>query len=289
MSTKIYDGKRLPDMSVLELHQFCQRLKAKLIPIAKTEYCKLAANIAQSAYMYTITGQNICDYSVDMTSLTKNGTTIDKYSLFSFARDQASKLVVNTSAAIRRMDSEPDADFDVSICVFPIHDKILCIPFANHDSLHDALFSTEEFVEYGYWNNVDPPAKISNDEWHRRKEDWDEALPGIGVPRDCGMLFKIIDAPYDVVGKTILAIADIAPYFKSNKELCNLYAEKIIFEREFQKKVEELGGDWMKHGYTCLRSARIYVDSHQDEVDMLSEDYRDAVKCLEFFSSDKDD
>lgn len=287
MSTKIYDGKRLPDMSVLELHRFCQKLKANLLPTANIEYCKLVAKIAQSAYMYIQTGQNICDYSVDMTKLSK-GCAINKYELFSFAREQANKLVLNTSAAIRRVDAESDADFDVSICVFPISDKILCIPFANHDELHKKLFETEEFEDYGYWNNVDAPKNICDEEWARRKEDWNEALPGIGVPRDCGMLFKIIDAPYDVIGKTIITIDNILPHFLSDHELCEKFAAKSVLEREFQKHIEEFGENWMQHGYSCLRKAQKYVEEHQEEVKKITEELRETVKCKEFFVREKE-
>lgn len=284
MSTKIYDGKKLPDMSVFELHRFCQRLKANLFPIAKTEYCKLIAKIAQSAYMYAITGQNICDYSVDMTSAGSIDKHNEPHEMFSFARDQASKLVLNTSAAIRRVDSEPDADFDVSICVFPISDKLLCIPFANHDELHKKLFETEEFEEYGYWNNVDAPKNISEEEWCQRKHDWDEALPGVGVPRDCGMLFKIIDAPYDVLGKSLITIDDIFPHFISNQELCEKFAEKFVLEREFQKVIEPYGDDWIHHGYSCLRKAQKYVEEHRCEVEKIAEELGETVKCKEFFA-----
>lgn len=286
MSTKIYDGKKLPNMSVLELHQFCKKLKSKLLPIANVEYYKLVAKISQSAYVYLATGQNICDYTVDMPKLGNSLDQTSKYELLSFAREQASKLVANTSAAIRRIDSEPDADFDVSICVFPLSDKILCIPYANHDALHDELFKTEEFEEYGYWNNTDKPLNLTDDEWHQRKCDWDDALPGIGVPRDCGMLFKIIDAPYDIVGKTLLTIDDMVPYFVSNQALCEKLAKNYIFEREFQKSVEERGGDWRMHGYSCLREAQKYVESHRDEIDEMVKHYINTVRCHEFFNSE---
>lgn len=283
MSTKIYDGKKLPNMSVLELHRFCQKLKAELLPVAKTEYCKLVAKIAQSAYMYMVTGQNICDYTIDMPNVDIIDKRNDPYGIFSFAREQANKLVLNTSAAIRRVDSEPEADFDVSICVFPIHDKTLCIPFANHDELHKKLFETKEFEEYGYWNNVDAPKGVSDEEWARRKADWDEALPGIGVPRDCGMLFKIIDAPYDVIGKILITVDDILPHFISDEGMCEKFAGKIVFEREFQKAIEPYGKDWMQHGYSSLRKAQKYVEEHRDEVNNIADGYRDVVKCEEFF------
>jgi hypothetical protein len=286
MSTKIYDGKRLPDMSVLELHQFCQKLKATLLPVVKIEYIKLIATITQSAYMYMITGQNICKYSVNMKELGEPNSEFSSHEIFFFAKEQADKLITNTSNATRRIDSESDADFDVSLCVFPLHDKILCIPYANHETLREVLFSADEFSDYGYWNNTDPPTDMSNDEWRQRKIDWYEALPGPGIPRENGMVFQIIDAPYDVLQRLYVTLDDIIPYFISNEELCKEYAKNSIFEHEFQRCVKELGGDWIRNGYRCLRQAQEYVKSHEDEVQRIDDSLKSTVKCMEFFQED---
>lgn len=285
MSTKIYDGKRLPDMSVLELHKFCQKLRAKLLPIAQTEYFKLMAQIAQDVYVYVLTGKNISEYPVNMLELGKPSTDFSPYEVFIFAKCQTEKLVMNTSNAIRRIDAVFDADFDVTLCVFPLPNKTLCIPYANHDKLHKHLFAVEEFADYAYWNNTDPASNVMSDEWEQRKIDWHNALPGAGVPRDNGMLFKIIDAPYDIVNRTCVTIDTIKPFFISDDELCKKIAKASVLEREFQKAVDELGGDWVRNGYKGLRKAQQYIDSHKDEVEAAANDLKNVVECSEFFKT----
>jgi hypothetical protein len=285
MSTKIYDGKRLPDMSVLELHQFCQKLKAQLLPIAKTEYFKIMAQIAQDAYVYAMTGKNISDYPVNMSELGKPNADFSLYEVFLFAKQQTEKMVTNTSNAIRRIDAVSDADFDVTLCVFPLPDKTLCIPYANHDKLHESLFSVEEFADYAYWNNTDPASNVTSDEWEQRKIDWHTALPGAGVPRDNGMLFKIIDAPYDIVNRTYATIDMIKPFFISDDELRKKVAKSSILEREFQKAVDELGGDWVRNGYKGWCKAQEYVKTHGDEIDQMANELKKTVKFSEFFTN----
>jgi len=36
--------------------------------------------------------------------------------------------------------------------------------------------------EYAYWNNTDPPAYLTKEQWQRRERDWDKALGDEGIP-----------------------------------------------------------------------------------------------------------
>ena len=84
-----------------------------------------------------------------------------------------------------------DLDITGSLCLFPIKDKILGIPYINHELLEH--FNTcDRHVEYGYWNNVDPLETCTEEEWEQRKVDWDNALPGHGIPSLCGYTIDLV-------------------------------------------------------------------------------------------------
>ncbi|MEH0110738.1 hypothetical protein V6N00_13590 [Tersicoccus sp. MR15.9] len=44
---------------------------------------------------------------------------------------------------------------------------------------------------YPYWNDTDRPDDVTRAEWGQRREAWDRVLPGIGVPADTMLTFRL--------------------------------------------------------------------------------------------------
>ncbi|MFE8701087.1 hypothetical protein ACFYKX_10820 [Cytobacillus sp. FJAT-54145] len=84
----------------------------------------------------------------------------------------------------------PFADFDFKASFFVCQNsRVLLLLYAEQRELHEFFESHPEVSYYGYWNNTEPDEEVSEEEWEQRKADWDEALPGIGVPRHSMMQF----------------------------------------------------------------------------------------------------
>lgn len=49
-------------------------------------------------------------------------------------------------------------------------------PLTTNTKIYEDLLLIEGMTEYGYWDNVDKPEDISEDEWKNRRKDWEECL-----------------------------------------------------------------------------------------------------------------
>jgi hypothetical protein len=291
MSTKIYRGKRLQDMSVYQLNQFYKNVRREMLTAAKREYYKFVVKIAHEIYVYLMTNQYPGHYDIDLKEV---DTKADDFKtnaihLLDYARETANRIVKKTSEAVFVYNSEDDADFDVNMVVLPIEDKTLCMPYAHNDVLYDLLTKRPEISEYAYWNNVDPPENISDEEWEQRKNDWDEALPGAGVPKDNGMVLHFVEATTDVIEHHYLDIRqNFMCYLEDDKDLLRKVAHNVIIHREFTKLMEERESDDGRSDMTAaMRSLRIateYIKDHPDEVEETMADYRPMLNSKKFFS-----
>jgi hypothetical protein len=291
MSTTIYNGKRLPEMSVYELNEFYKRLRGELIPMAKREYYKLIVKVCQEIYVYLQTGEYPGHYDLNLNEIKENRQAFKSNAkdMLIYAQDFVNNTVRKTSAAVFTYDSESDADFDVSLVVIPIDDKILCMPYANHGVLYDALTNRSELSDYGYWNNTDKPKDISESEWEQRKHDWDKALPRIGVPKENGIVLHIVDAVEDIIELNHINVRqNFMCFLMDDDELLTKVANGVILNREYNKLIEKYtGGDQAKAiqvGMKCLRLATEHIKNHPDEVEVEKENYKHMFNSKEFFS-----
>jgi hypothetical protein len=69
------------------------------------------------------------------------------------------------------------------------HETILLSKSAvGQNHFHTLLARNLPARDYHYQNSTDKPSHISNANWRLRRKHWEEALPGIGVPADNGLL-----------------------------------------------------------------------------------------------------
>jgi hypothetical protein len=289
MSTKIHDGKRLPNMTAYELNNFYQRIRMALLPVAIKEYQQLIARIAQSVYVYLTTGIDLCEYDLDLNDIKEKGITLNAMAIAKYAKHHANRLVKKTSKAILWEDAEMSADFDVSICFLPLADKTLCIPSANNAALMHELTAFPEFIDYGYWNNTDPPKNISEQEWSQRKTDWHNALPGIGVPRENGFVVKVIDAVMDIVYNVDCCANiyhNIQKHLDNDDDLASRVAYRSLVDKKFNEllpKYEDANSGMSTYRIFC--TAMHHVDKQKDVLAAETEKYRSIVNSHQFFAS----
>jgi hypothetical protein len=86
-----------------------------------------------------------------------------------------------------------DANFDCRLVVFPLKRKTLALFLSHHNEYKEAWMQTGLIDDYHYQNQTDKPIEISTAKWNTRKKDWDEALPGLGIPSMNGIIIELVN------------------------------------------------------------------------------------------------
>lgn len=99
-------------------------------------------------------------------------------------------------------DQAVDTDFE--IVIFPHEDHFVGMVFTEHEDWFDKFLKLPGVREYGYWNNTDPPEHVSDEEWEKRGDTWDDVLGSSGIPSMTGFTISISDpmgpGPWSVAG-----------------------------------------------------------------------------------------
>jgi len=88
---------------------------------------------------------------------------------------------------------QPALDTDFKVTIFPDSGRFIGIAYTEHDKWFEAWLKLPGIREYGYWNNVDPPDHVTDEEWEARREVWDRVLPGCGIPAMEGFSIDVSD------------------------------------------------------------------------------------------------
>jgi hypothetical protein len=186
MSTKIYDGLRMTDIPTLNvLRTRIQKLRTQAYEIIErlvlqrvAENCsKYVDQIALGKKVYALTS------SYDMSILGAVINTVEERHV----------------AVEKTKRRDPECDFHFEICIIPIKDKVLILPYTEQIELMNLIKNQKYIKSYGYWNNTDPDDEVSDEEWEQREEDWNAALTGIGIPVENGFTAQL-HPPYLYVG-----------------------------------------------------------------------------------------
>jgi hypothetical protein len=155
MSTKIYQGYRLPNVKTLKDLEI---LRTDLITKAKTVKVQTATQLAIRS-------------SVHMLDLYKVGFNVPdpKQTIFGYGYHKVQER-------FRKFKKEPYRDpyYDLrfELIVF-LTDPPLAI-FIGENKNMISILANHPYIEwYGYWNNSDPPEDITDEEWEQREKDWE--------------------------------------------------------------------------------------------------------------------
>ena len=276
MSTKIYNGLRIKYMTMQELIPFSKELRAQLEPIAKEEFPKSYTKMLEEAILFIQTGIQIdsCIHNYNGLSALENPTSKDVNRVI----DKEIRQFIKTNKSATTITESVSAfDFDTSLCVFPLSRKILAVPICNNERLINALSENENITEYGYWNNTDKPDNVSNREWNTRKSDWDKALPGIGVLRENGFIFDLIDTMWDAYD-FVYNVETIYPFLTDVNTLISRVAKSKLLSEKYNEFRKEESANESYPGMRTYFKARDYVRDHPDEVENMKNSFSLDVK-----------
>lgn len=220
MSTKIYNGFRMGNLSANEMIEFINELREKIRPEINDAFCDGIVKICRKIISKCI------QYNIDFDSSEESAKKIEEKFLRSW---YLASLTTTTTAQRALYDIDKvieDLDFPfvggilnmaVNIykndtinesfvsCYNDIRsniaflkgdeEHILFIVYGNIfiDLLFELIIKNDEIVrkygieEYGYWNNTDKPDNISEEAWIKRSDDWNNALTDIGVASQHGL------------------------------------------------------------------------------------------------------
>ncbi len=228
MSTKIYDGFRMKNISSKELVDFIKEIKIRLKPYINEEYVvvfsdvseQMAKNLIYADYNYHKNPseenyQNILEFLK-----TTYEETLSENALFSYLRkgEENEEIVshfawlmgnvFNTTIKTVKAYSDNHNQLygiNASMSFHSLNKKwLLFIPFGNgicnlfYNLLESKNPEDIEFVQkygietYGYWNNTDRPDDVTARQWTKRRKDWDIVFPptSIGIPSEHGIVIN---------------------------------------------------------------------------------------------------
>lgn len=232
MSTKIYNGYKIKNLTTKELKEFVDELKDKFEKIyrekfinsfslhmvsfldnlsildAEYKYTKNSSQIEKELkdlYFHQIPVQKIVNRHLMKKPLNPTMDEVLKYfdgfwgSCIEVFYNEVSNLsICKDIAEIPNIDS-----FNCEMCIYPLEDKILLQAFGDLDTYFQNICYSRKKVDkefckkyglvfYGYWNNIEKPNNVTKKEWNIRGEEWNKVLKGIGIPIENGLLLTII-------------------------------------------------------------------------------------------------
>lgn len=80
-------------------------------------------------------------------------------------------------------------NIEASFAVYFLDERVLFQPFGLSDL--KVKIEHEKLKDYCYWNNVDEPEGMSEEEWDERAETWDRVFDGSGIPTNIGLIYEL--------------------------------------------------------------------------------------------------
>jgi hypothetical protein len=170
MSTKIYNGYKLPSMSLMQTLRFCKAFRDKVRKRAESLYGKRIIALATDIF-------DRLTLNLPVEEIEKKGCA------FVAAFSHSCKQIAEVRKTGMR---NTDWDFMCDVTLIPTPRKILALLFTEQESFRKIWRDLDGVEEYGYWDNTDQPESITEQEWHQRGKDWDKYL-GYDAPCVAGL------------------------------------------------------------------------------------------------------
>lgn len=87
-----------------------------------------------------------------------------------------------------------EVDTEASAVILPANGKVLVMVFAEHASMRDII--TRGLIPHQYWDSTDKPDDVSEEEWEKRRQDWETALGAdpLWRPAACGPVIEFVQS-----------------------------------------------------------------------------------------------
>ncbi|MAM84506.1 MAG: hypothetical protein CL472_07540 [Acidobacteria bacterium] len=89
-------------------------------------------------------------------------------------------------------DAEIDTHFEIALIPTENPEETLFMCFCEHQKMLDVIYDAKWNEDFHYQNSTDRPEGVSENEWKRREELWDQSMP-TGRPADVGLICEIFD------------------------------------------------------------------------------------------------
>lgn len=229
MSIKLYNGYKLPAMSLKELDVFCKKVRDR-ISSAIAEKSSLLGHRLLTELFDKIWFD--LDFKQDYGNYIENNSIM--FTIREHINNEQSKI--NTT---RRRN--PDYDFGFNFTVFVLDDKILCLLYTEQKSFTKIWESFCEVSEYGYWNNYDKPKSLTNTEWEDREKDWYSIIGESGIPALSGFSVECHNC---ILEKSI---TDFDQKHIPSVEDRQSYIRQVIIDKYFLDNVYKKSGDEFRY------------------------------------------
>lgn len=276
LSTKIYNGFYVDKMSLCEFQKFTERVREKMGNIARERLHKQLAMLSVRVIDTLITEDK--RRAILHTRDIRDIESKKKFDEYDEKCEHSYPLLYLLYRRICDANNEsrktnirnPGYDYTCNAVFFPLEDKTLCIVYAESDEYIDAFSGMAEVHEYGYWNNVDMPDDVSEDEWNQRERDWNIAFKKNDIPMLSGICVYFIEDISDLIYYDKLDRNKIVSQIPGAKTRANAIARHLVFEKKFQEYSDELrktASDVEMHQYMDIyHKTEKYVKEHQKDV-----------------------
>jgi hypothetical protein len=184
MSTKIYNGYKLPLMSLGSLHELLTGFRDKIKPVKERLLAKSVAKLATDFIDRHAMGDRKLSATDAEDMLCPTGNLDPLIAANDWLDTRRQKVA-------RTKERDNEADLAVDVCLIPTNDKILALLYSERKEYIKIWTDVAGVEPYPYWNNSDEPDGLSWDEWERRGKEWDKAL-GDGIPALEGLSYDPI-------------------------------------------------------------------------------------------------
>lgn len=133
-------------------------------------------------------------------------------------------------------ERDPAIDFSFSVTLFPITDAFLVKLNTEHDDFVQMFVTEIECEDFSYWTNSEAPDDVDNEEWERRRIQWDMIFRASPIPAHVGYTRELIRI--DDFGPQIDA-AIISSHLPTFKERCKRVALDMFVEHAEIKDFRE--------------------------------------------------
>jgi hypothetical protein len=212
VSTKIYNGYRLPKLSLDDLNQWVRCFRAAMQRLSEEKFrrriAELAAQLHDDYHLGPLEGR--------LREAEKMGLRWQGVPTFMTARFLTQHYYELTKHKNQR---HPADDYEASLQVIPMEDCILVLAYIEDSNMLKAFEALEPLRGYAFWNNTDRPEGVSEAAWAERRDNWDAAL-GDAAPIHRGFTVETIgtNLPFPMIKDLIRSVPPRSERIRSRAE-----------------------------------------------------------------------
>ena len=202
MSTKIYHGYRAgTDGTLADALQLVSKLRSAVEAEHRQLVLGAAASMLTAARDAAVLGDEIVSIELDDRSFTPGSLIEIGLYLDSLCQSPQRHLLDFGCKASLHVDLEESPG------------RVFLMGFFGPEAYDLAFLSVPNVREYRYWDNVDRPENVSEDDWRRRGEVWERVLGPSWTPSKTGLVAELVE---ETASLQILLRPDVWPELVAN-------------------------------------------------------------------------